>query len=141
MQATEAQGVFTNYVDKILAFFNHLPTCAYILYLINLDKRWNFWTNYPPLLVNVVCECPLTVLILYILLKYISILPTIHDFLLASIKSETLLKQVNYYYNFWAIFQIIVINNAGYIQKCHHSNVIIAALTLTKCTKNNFKKW
>ena len=31
-------------------------------------------------------------------------------------------------------------NNAGYIQKCHHSNVIIAALTLTKCTKNNFKK-
>ena len=84
-------------------------------------------------------QLKLTVLI-HILLKYIGILPTIHDFLLASIKSETLLKQVNYYYNFLAIFQIIVINNAGYIQKCHHSNVIIAALTLTKCTKNNFKK-
>ena len=41
------RGAFTNYVDNILAFFDHLPTCFYIFYLINVDERLTFW-NYLP---------------------------------------------------------------------------------------------
>ena len=36
------KGVFTNYVDKILAFFDHLPPSVYIFYLMNVDKKWTF---------------------------------------------------------------------------------------------------
>ena len=54
------KGAFTNYVDKFLAFFDHLPPCVDIFYLINVDKIRHFWTTYPPSLVNVVCERPLT---------------------------------------------------------------------------------
>ena len=50
-----------NYVDKFLAFFDHPPPCLDILYLINVDKNLHFLTTYPPSLVNVVCEWPLSV--------------------------------------------------------------------------------
>ena len=51
---TSGSGSFTNYVDKILVFFDHLPPA-----LAFLTKSGNFWTNYLPRLVNVVCERPL----------------------------------------------------------------------------------
>ena len=49
-----SKGSFTNYIDKILAFFDHLPTKEFcnrgrgttyyvdILYGINIDKKWTF---------------------------------------------------------------------------------------------------
>ena len=36
------KGAFTNYVDKFLAFFDHLSLCVDIFYLINIDKKSNF---------------------------------------------------------------------------------------------------
>ena len=45
------RGVFTNYVDKVLAFFDHLHpglTCS------TLTKSGHLWTTYLPCLVNVV---------------------------------------------------------------------------------------
>ena len=53
------QESFTNYVDKILTFFDHLPTFVDIIYGINVDKKQTFWTTYLPCFVNVVCERPL----------------------------------------------------------------------------------
>ena len=50
-------GAFTNYVDKFLPFFD--LTYVDIFYFINIDIKSTFWTTYPPLLVNVVCERPL----------------------------------------------------------------------------------
>ena len=50
-------GLFTNYVDKNLAFFYHVPPSVYISYLMNIDKNRYFLTIYP--LVNVVYERPL----------------------------------------------------------------------------------
>ena len=41
------KGVFTNYVDKILAFFDHLPPSVDIFYGINVDKKSIFSTTYP----------------------------------------------------------------------------------------------
>ena len=35
-------GSFTNYVDKILTFFDHLPPCVDIFYGIIVDKKWTF---------------------------------------------------------------------------------------------------
>ena len=55
------KGAFTNYIDKILAFFDHLPPCVDIFYGMNIDKKWTFWTTYVPRLVNVICEQPLNV--------------------------------------------------------------------------------
>ena len=47
--------MFTNSVDKFLSFFTTSPLrCQLLPY-----KSWHFWTTYPPLLVNVVCERPL----------------------------------------------------------------------------------
>ena len=46
------KGVFTNYIDKSLALFDHLPPCVDIFYLISQ----HFWTTHKPLLVNLVCE-------------------------------------------------------------------------------------
>ena len=43
-----------------LAFFDHLPPSVYIFYGINVYKKSIFLTTYPPPLVNVVCERPLT---------------------------------------------------------------------------------
>ena len=37
-----AKGSFTNYVDKILAFFDHPPPCVDIFYGMNDDKKWTF---------------------------------------------------------------------------------------------------
>ena len=42
------KGPFANYVDNILTFFDHLPSCIDICYGINVDKKWNFWTTYLP---------------------------------------------------------------------------------------------
>ena len=50
------KGSFTNYVDKFLAFFDHLPPSVDIFYLINVDKKSTFLDYLPPPLVNVVCE-------------------------------------------------------------------------------------
>ena len=36
------KGSFTNYVDKILAFFDHLPPSIDIFYDMNVDKKWKF---------------------------------------------------------------------------------------------------
>jgi hypothetical protein len=56
------KGSFTNYVDKILAFFHHLPPCVDIFYGMNVDKKTNISEppTYLPSLVNVVCERPLS---------------------------------------------------------------------------------
>ena len=34
------------YVDKLLAFFDHLPPFVDIFYLINIDKSQHCWTTY-----------------------------------------------------------------------------------------------
>ena len=54
-------GSFNNYVDQILLNHNHLPTLERTI----VDILHNTWpsvdfllTTYPPLLVNVVIECP-----------------------------------------------------------------------------------
>ena len=36
------KGSFTNYVDKILDFFDHLPPCVFISYYMNVDKKQTF---------------------------------------------------------------------------------------------------
>ena len=54
-------GSFTNYVDNILVFFDHLPPCVDNLYVMNVDKNGHFKTTYLPRLINVVCERPLYV--------------------------------------------------------------------------------
>ena len=51
-----SRGSFTNNVDKFLAFFDHLLNPLRWQFLPY--ERWHFWTTYPPLLVNVVCERP-----------------------------------------------------------------------------------
>ena len=43
-----------------LTFFDHLPPSVYIFYGIKVYKKSIFLTTYPPPLVNVVCERPLT---------------------------------------------------------------------------------
>merc|ERR1711956_106874 len=43
-----------------LAFFDHLPPSVYIFYGIKVYKKLIFLTTYPPPLVNVVCERPLS---------------------------------------------------------------------------------
>ena len=35
----EGKGSLTNYVDKSLAFFDHLPPCVNIFYGMNVDKK------------------------------------------------------------------------------------------------------
>ena len=50
------KGLFTNYVDKILAFFDHLPTSIDIFYLMNVHEKLTFLDYLPPPLVNIVCE-------------------------------------------------------------------------------------
>ena len=45
--STSPKGSFTNYVDKILAFFYHLPTCIDIFYGMNVDKKWTFLDHLP----------------------------------------------------------------------------------------------
>ena len=47
------KGMFTN---NVLDFFDHLSPFVGSFYFIWI---WHFWTTYPPLLVNVVCERPL----------------------------------------------------------------------------------
>ena len=41
------KGSFTNYIDKILAFFDHLPPCVDIFYGITIDKKWSFLDHLP----------------------------------------------------------------------------------------------
>ena len=41
-----SKGPFTNYVDKFLSFFDHLPPCVDIFYLMKLTKSQHFWTTY-----------------------------------------------------------------------------------------------
>ena len=43
-----------------LSFFDHLPPSVYIFYGIKVYKKSIFLTTYPPPLVNVVCERPLS---------------------------------------------------------------------------------
>ena len=56
------KGSFTNYVDKILSFLDHLPPCVDIFY--GKYKRWQKVdifgpTKYQARLVTIVCERPL----------------------------------------------------------------------------------
>ena len=44
-----SKGAFTNYVDKLLAFFDHLPPYVDIFYLTNVDKKATF-LDYLPIL-------------------------------------------------------------------------------------------
>ena len=44
---TDAKGSFTNYVDKILPFFDHLPPCVDTFYGMNVDKKWTFLNHLP----------------------------------------------------------------------------------------------
>ena len=47
----------TNYVYKFLAFIDHLPPSLTLSTLQMLTRRsQHFWTTYPPLVLNVVCE-------------------------------------------------------------------------------------
>ena len=50
------RGSFKNHVDIILLFFDHPPTSVDIFYVLNLDKKGNFLTTYPPSVVHVVFE-------------------------------------------------------------------------------------
>ena len=43
-----------------LAFFDHLPPSVYIFYGMKVYKKSIFLTTYPPPLVSVVCERPLS---------------------------------------------------------------------------------
>ena len=36
-----------SYVDKIWAFFDHLPPCVDIFYGITVDKKWTFLDHLP----------------------------------------------------------------------------------------------
>ena len=63
----DLRGAFLTYVYKILPFFDHLPTLGLRLWMNfftvireNLHTADIFSTTYPPRLVNVVCERPLT---------------------------------------------------------------------------------
>ena len=46
-QETAQRGPFTKYVDKILAFFDHLPPCVDIFYGMDIDKKWTFLDYLP----------------------------------------------------------------------------------------------
>ena len=45
--ASSPRGSFINYVDNILAFFDHLPPCVDIFYGMNVDKKWTFYGHLP----------------------------------------------------------------------------------------------
>ena len=63
MNEDQGKGSFTNYFDKILAFFDHLHPCVDIFYGMNVKKNWTFLHHLPtylPRLVKVVCERPQT---------------------------------------------------------------------------------
>ena len=49
-----------------LSFFDHLPSSVYIFHGIKVYKNSIFLTTYPPTLVNVVCERPLSKTIKYV---------------------------------------------------------------------------
>ena len=42
----------------ILPFFDHLSTSTWTFFTLNVDKNGDFWTTYPPHLVDVVIERP-----------------------------------------------------------------------------------
>ena len=50
-----------------LSFFDHLPPSVYIFYDVKVYKKSIFLTTYPPLLVNVVCERPLSMYLFFYL--------------------------------------------------------------------------
>ena len=54
VRGSTSKGTFTNYVDKFLACFDHLPPTMAFSTLYMLTKGRHFLTTYPPLLVNVV---------------------------------------------------------------------------------------
>ena len=43
------KGSFTNYVDNILPFFDHLPSSVDNFYGINVDKKWTLLDHVPTL--------------------------------------------------------------------------------------------
>ena len=54
------QGSFNNYVVMILAFLCQPTYCYVDSFTLHVDKNGHFWTTYPPHLVHVVIERPLT---------------------------------------------------------------------------------
>ena len=57
-------GVHKQHLQN-LSFFDHLPSSVYIFYGIKVYKRLIFLTTFPPSLVNVVCERPLNLIIIF----------------------------------------------------------------------------
>ena len=55
-----SQTSFTGFV-----FFSHIPPSVYNSYDIKVYKKLIFLTTFPPPLVNVVCERPLSVLLTF----------------------------------------------------------------------------
>ena len=55
-----AYGSFNNYVKITWPFFDYLPTLTWTFFTLNVDKKKHFLTTYPPHLVHVVFERPLT---------------------------------------------------------------------------------
>ena len=45
LQYISGTGLFTNYVDKFLVFFDHLPPSVDIFYPIMVDKKPKFLTT------------------------------------------------------------------------------------------------
>ena len=40
------KGVIHKYVEKCFPFFDNLPTWAWISFILNVNKKSNFWTTY-----------------------------------------------------------------------------------------------
>ena len=56
------KGSFKNYVDIIFWFFDHPTTSMVIFYVPKMEKNSKFLTRYPPSVVHMVFEWPLTLL-------------------------------------------------------------------------------
>ena len=54
VQNLPSKGPFKNYIDKILAFFDHLPPSIDIFYLMDVVKKSTILDYLPPPLVNIV---------------------------------------------------------------------------------------
>ena len=58
---TTVLGGVNKLLYKICLVFDHLPLSVYIFYGIKVYKKLIFLIIYPPPLVNVVCERPLSI--------------------------------------------------------------------------------
>ena len=56
------KGSFKNYVNMIFWFFDHPTTSVVIFYVSKMEKNSKLLTRYPPSVVHMVFEGPLTLL-------------------------------------------------------------------------------